>query len=104
MGFVHRISLEQDAYRDPRHVSPPATPRKHHVHTPPSIRPNQKPFDAPPFLRLNLVPMPNTTALVDIAFRAARGTVVAGGTVITTTMTFTGTGTTGGAGCDGETV
>jgi hypothetical protein len=48
--------------------------------------------------------MPNTTALADIAFRAMRGTVVAGGTVITTTMTFTGTGTTGGAGCDGETV
>ena len=48
--------------------------------------------------------MPNTTALVDIAFRAPRGTVVAGGTVITTTTTFTGTGTTGGAGCDGETV
>ncbi|MBL8262441.1 MAG: hypothetical protein JNM58_08450 [Xanthomonadaceae bacterium] len=47
--------------------------------------------------------MPNTTALADIAFRALRGAVVAGVTVITTT-TFTGTGTTGGAGCDGETV
>lgn len=48
--------------------------------------------------------MPNTTALADNTFRTACGTVVAGGTVITTTMTFTGTGTTGGAGCDGETV
>lgn len=49
--------------------------------------------------------MPNTTATVDIAFRATRGTVVGCGAVITTTTTTTtGTGTTGGAGCGGETV